>query len=401
MVDARSAAATTPTTTTTTPPLVPALVAMTGLQALVALALFAPGVLAPGLGLAEADIGLFATAIFAVGMVSSMYSGPLVARFGSFGVALLCAAVVALAMAVCAGAPSVAGLVVAGLVLGLAFGPETPASSALLARLARPEQRAMVFSVRQTGNQIGAMLGSVSLPAIALIEPRLGFVLIVLVAIAAGAVFMVLRARYDVRPAAGSAPLGLVAVWRLMRDSPPLRALALISMPYSAMQLTLNAFFVSLAVGRMGLTHVAAGLLLAIAQAAGLAGRLAWGWVASRYVTPRRLLVALGVAMAACAVLTALASPDWPFAALAALAFAFGLTASGWNGVFIAEVARLAPEGRVPEATGAVLTAAYLGLVLGPLLVAVVAQVATLAASFAALAVLTVLALLPLLRLRR
>ena len=158
MVDVRDAAA------TVAAPLLPALIAMTGLQALVAVALFAPGVLAPPLGITTAEIGLFSTAIFAVGMASSMVAGTLVARFGSLGVAALCAGVVALSMAVCAGAPTALGLMVAGLVLGIAFGLETPASSALLARLARPDQRPLVFSVRQTGNQIGAMLGSMVLP---------------------------------------------------------------------------------------------------------------------------------------------------------------------------------------------------------------------------------------------
>jgi hypothetical protein len=38
---------------------------------------------------------------------------------------------------------------------------------------------------------------------------------------------------------------------------------------------------------------------------------------------------------------------------------------SGWNGVFLAEVARLAPC-RIPEVTGAVLMVSYAGLVLGP-----------------------------------
>ena len=48
---------------------------MTGLQALVALALFAPGVLAPQLGYGEGAISLFATACFAVGVATSLYGG--------------------------------------------------------------------------------------------------------------------------------------------------------------------------------------------------------------------------------------------------------------------------------------------------------------------------------------
>jgi hypothetical protein len=252
--------------------------------------------------------------------------------------------------------------------------------------------------VRQTGNQIGAIVGSVTLPALALIEPRLGFALIALLAVAAGVVFVGLRARYDAPSGGRSAPLGLTAVWQLMRGAPGLRALAVIAAPFSAMQLTLNVFFVSLAVGQIGLSHLGAGLLMAVAQAAGLIGRLTWGVVASRAMPARRLLALLGVAMAACALGVAAAGPGWPVAALGALVFAFGLTASGWNGIFLAEIARLAPEGRVPDATGAVLTASYAGLVLGPALVALVASVASLGASFVVLAILTVLALPPLLR---
>ena len=136
---------------------------MTGLQALVALALFAPGVLAPKLGIGERDISLFTTSVFVVGVATSMAGGMLAARLGSLSVAALCALAVAAAMAT-AMHGSAAALIAAGAILGLAFGPETPASSALLARLSRPEQRPLIFSIRQTGNQLGAMLGSLTLP---------------------------------------------------------------------------------------------------------------------------------------------------------------------------------------------------------------------------------------------
>jgi MFS family permease len=67
-------------------------------------------------------------------------------------------------------------------------------------------------------------------------------------------------------------------------------------------------------------------------------------------------------------------------------AFLCGLTASGWNGVFLAEVARLAPPDRLAEATGSVLTASYGGLLMSPLLVAALAGTGTLATSYAVLA---------------
>ena len=141
-----------------------------------------------------------------------------------------------------------------------------------------------------------------------------------------------------------------------------------------------------------------AGLLLAVAQAGGLVGRLGWGWVATRVASTHGVIVGLGLAMAVLAVLIGSMGPGWPLPLIAAAAFVFGLTASGWNGVFLAEVARLAPEGRVAEATGAVLTASYAGLLLGPLLVAAIASWASLSSSYTVLGVVALLATLPLLR---
>ena len=44
----------------------------------------------------------------------------------------------------------------------------------------------------------------------------------------------------------------------------------------------------------------------------------------------------------------------------------FGICAIGWNGVFMAEVARLSPAGNVGVVTGAVLTLTFGGVLIGP-----------------------------------
>jgi MFS family permease len=149
-----------------------------------------------------------------------------------------------------------------------------------------------------------------------------------------------------------------------VRDDARLRAMALASGAYSAMQISLNAFLVSFCVVELGMTLTAAGVALAVAQAGGLIGRIFWGVVGDRLGHTRLVLGLLGVAMAAAA--AAAVVTDWSFTMLAALCFVFGLTASGWNGLFLAEVARLAPAGRVSEATCGVLIASFAGLVLGP-----------------------------------
>jgi MFS family permease len=373
---------------------------MTGLQALVATALFTPGVLAPKLVLSDNDIGAFATAVFATGAATSLYGGLLSSRFGPFTIAAFCALGVALSMMTAALA-SLPALIVAGLLLGLAFGPETPASSALLSRLARTDQRPLIFSVRQTGNQIGAMAGSVTLPLIAMTSPISGFGFIILLAIAAGLIFLTLRTRYDPVGRGKGERLDIKATLKLVAGERRLLRLAIASMPFSAMQMALNTFFVAHAVHGLALSHVTAGLLLAAAQAGGLVGRLTWGLVAVHIGSAHAVIVALGGTMSGFAMLLALVRPDWPVFLLAVVATFLGLTASGWNGVFLAEVARLAPSGSVAEATGAVLMASYTGLLIGPSLVAGLAAVGTLSLSYAGLAGLTMVATLTLIGARR
>ena len=378
-------------------PLWPALAAMTSLQALVALGLFAPGVLAPRLGLRVEDVGLFTTVVFAVGMSTSLYGGTLARRYGPCRVAALCAMAIAFGMTLASMAGSL-WLVAAGVCVGLAFGPETPASSTLLSKLARPKQRPLIFSVRQTGNQIGAILGSLALPAIALTQPTAGYWLIAAIALLSAAMLARLGRRYDLFARGDGVSLDLITSLKLVAGRPDLRALALLSMPFSAMQLALNAFLVTFAVTILGHDHLTAGVLLAIAQAGGLIGRLFWGLVATKVMSSRALLARLGLGMSAAALGMAELAPHVSYVSQAALSFLFGLTASGWNGVFLAEVARLAPAGRIAEVTGAVLTASYAGLLLGPALVTLAATAGTLSTSYAILALCTCAATIQLVR---
>lgn len=373
------------------PPLRPALAAMTGLQAVVALALFAPGVLAPSLGLSEAAIALFTTGCFAIGMMGALFGGGLVARFGSFAIAMMCMAMVAVAMGLSALASPLA-LAAAGMILGLAFGPETPASSALLGRLTTRQQAPLVFSLRQTGNQLGAILGSFALPSLALVHPQLGFAVIALMALIAIPLFARLRLRYDGLTRTSAMIVDPRAALSLVWRHRALRKLAIVSMPLAAMQLGLNAFLVTYLVNTLEQTHIFAGFFLGIAQAGGLFGRLGWGYVASRFTSPHHLIAMLAFAMAMCAASLACLPTHVALPLLVALTFTFGLTASGWNGVFLSEVARLAPLGQAGEATGAVLTASYGGLLIGPVLISFIAQISSLRLAYGCLALACVFA---------
>jgi MFS family permease len=83
-------------------------------------------------------------------------------------------------------------------------------------------------------------------------------------------------------------------------------------------------------------------------------------------VAARWVLGGLGIGMAASVLLILTVSLAWPFALVAALGVALGATVIGWNGVFLAETARLSPEGQVSEATAGVMVVTFMGSVIGP-----------------------------------
>jgi len=88
--------------------------------------------------------------------------------------------------------------------------------------------------------------------------------------------------------------------------------------------------------------------------------------VSDRWVGARRMLAVLATLMAVCSVATALLQTEWPRIVVIAVLFVYGASAVGWNGVYLAEVARQAPAGMAGMATGGTLFFTFLGVVLGP-----------------------------------
>jgi MFS family permease len=365
-------------------PLARALPAMTALQATVALGCFSLSVLAPQLGLSVAQLAGLNTVLFGVGTVGALLAGRLLQRLGAWPVAALCAAAVAAGM-VCllVGGPFAPWLAV--LLFGLAFGPETPASAAVLTRITPPTRRPWVFSVRQTGNQIGAMAGSVLLPTLLVLHPRGPYVVIAL--IASGMVVWCLVLSRDARLAAAASEASVQASHggpglRSVLASRPLRTLAFATLCYTAAQMCLNTFLMSLAVREWHLEVSHAGAWVAALQAAGLAGRLFWGRFAQRCRSAGRLLGLIGLLIAAAGIPLMV----WPAAQqgvpMAILVAVLGFTASGWNGVLVAEVSRIAGPAGAGSLTGAVLVFGYAGLTLAPMTFAAASAVSSMAIAF-------------------
>lgn len=351
------------------------LVVTLAIQALVSMAALAVPAMAPAfaarLGVSPALVGAYVTTVYFGATVASMGAGPLVLRFGAVRVSQGGLLACALGLALLALAPGVEAALLGALVCGLGYGPITPASSHLLARSTPAERAALVFSIKQTGVPLGGVLAGALVPPIAVAAGAPAALWAVCLGCALCAVAaQPLRQALDgdrepgrpVRLAGFGGPLKLVA------RHAPLRRLAAVSFVFSAMQMCLATFIVTYLTSMLGWSLVAAGAGLATAQVGGVVGRVLWGWVADRWAGPLAVLAALSLLMAACTAATAaLPAAASPSLVLALLAF-FGASATGWNGVYLAEVARQAPPGQASSATGGTLAVTFFGVVVGPTL---------------------------------
>jgi MFS family permease len=112
--------------------------------------------------------------------------------------------------------------------------------------------------------------------------------------------------------------------------------------------------------------------------------------MADHHVAPRLLLSCLGLVMAACMIGYAMTGPDWALPVIVLIAVASGATAIGWNGVYLAEVARFSPPGMAGMVTGGTLFFTYFGVVLGPPAVAgIIGATGSFAIAFGAVGLVT------------
>jgi predicted MFS family arabinose efflux permease len=323
--------------------------------------------LAAEIGVAPAAIGYQISLIYGAATIGSPLMSFAVTRWGACRatqVGLACC-VAAMALALTA---AVWALVAASLLLGLAMTLMTPASTHLLFRFSPPQNRNLIFSIKQTGVPGGWVVMALIAPPITL---SVGWRWAAALVLAVAAILVVLlqgvRAQWDDDRKPGAAvrvnPLaGLVAVWR----HAPLRWLAIASLTLSFVQLCLGTFLVTMLVQEADYSLVAAGVMLSVVQASGVAGRILWGYIADRTGDSLGLLRRIALTATACCVGIAFLTPAWPQLLIALFFVVFGAAAVGWNGLFLAEVARTSPRGLVSQSTSAAMTWNFAGILLGP-----------------------------------
>lgn len=325
-------------------------------------------------GLAPERIGNFSSLVAFGTVLFLLLGGPFLARLGPVRTLQAGAVICALAM-LAAGMGSVAALGLASLLLGIGYGPSPPAGSRILAATAPKDHRTLIFSVKQAGAPLGgALAGLVSAPVAAAAGWPVALLVAVVTALASAALIQPLRPTLDAEREPERrvglrdvlSPHSIAAPIAALRADPLLPRLTALSVSFAVCQGCLFSFTVTWLVETRGMGLVQAGSVFAVMQVAGVVARIFLGWLADRTGNATRNLVLQAfVAAASVAALALLpeGAGGWALMALCALA---GFVGASWNGISLAEVARVAPPDRVSDVTSGTTLFIFLGYVAGP-----------------------------------
>ncbi len=264
-------------------------------------------------------------------------------------------------------------LPLAALLTGIGYGPTGPAGSRILQATAPPRHRVLIFSIKQAGAPAGgALAGLVAAPVAAAYGWQAAMWCGVGLALVAALMLQPMRGVLDAErsprvPLRQALSLrGLAAPISALRMHPVLPPLTMQAFAFAAVQGSLFNFTVTWLVEARGFSLTAAGTIFAAMQIAGVIGRLVLGWGADRMGDAVRFLSAHGLVAAAATLAWVLLGAEAPWAIALPLALLCGFTAASWNGIFLAEVARVSPPDRVAEASSGAITICFLGYLTAP-----------------------------------
>lgn len=325
-------------------------------------------------GISESLIGYLA-GFATVGSIAFLLAGgPMMRRYGPIRSLQLGLVASAIGIALIA-APTTLALFIGMTLVGLGYGPSAPAGTEVLQRYSPPQHRSLIFSIKQAGVPIGGVLAGLILPALVnWFDWRACLAFAVFIVVACIMSVQPMRAAIDAgRDRSQHVALSAFLSWsnimaplRTVFATPQVARIGMTGATLAISQGAWFAFLVTILVSNADLTLTQAGLLFAAMQATGVPGRIGLGYVADRLGSGRLTLIIVGILSAITSLTLACITPHWPFPMLLAFFALAGITVSSWNGVQLAEVARLSPAETLQDTSSGATVLIFLGYVVGP-----------------------------------
>lgn len=286
------------------------------------------------------------------------------------------------------------GILAGAMLIGYGYATTTPAGSQILADFTPRALWGTLFSVRQAGVPVGGIAAGLLGAFLASGHDwRLAIeVLMAMLALVGLGLLLVPRRFNAARPLQRFRffqlfNLRLVAgPFRAVRRIPNLATVVAAGVGLSFVHSAVTSFFVIYLKTGLGFSLSAAAGLFALLQGTAIVGRVGFGMLADRLGSPLRVLQLLAPLSSASALILSQFSAGWPEWLQILAVLMIGMTVGTWNGLYLAEIARLAPPDGVSEATAGSAFFSFFAYMLGPPLVGFLATTIGYRPTFACMA---------------
>jgi len=328
--------------------------------------------LSHSLGLARAELGLLTSAIWGGMLIGMLPFGILVDRYGERSMLLIGGALLAGFLFVASRASTFQPLFAALVPAAVGASAASPGGTRALAAWFEPHLRGTAMGIRQTGVTGAGVLAAVILPPIAVAFGwRAAFLTVAGLSLLGIAAFVVFYREPPVESRAARTPFDLRS---LVRNPVWVAATAYGWVFMGALGCVVAYLAVSLNQDA-GVSPVRAGLLLAVLQVGGIAGRLGFGLLSDRLGSRGVVMALSGVlAVFACLAMARFGHGGAGTAGLVAIAFLLGLSCMGWNALYITLSAEAVPVQNAATAVGAGTTVTFIGMFAAPPVFGVIAD---------------------------
>jgi ACS family hexuronate transporter-like MFS transporter len=325
--------------------------------------------LVDGFGLSRLQVALLVPSIYLGGLFFSLPGGHLADRVGVRRSFLGGLALSAAGLGVASVAPGFGAFLACLFVAGIGWSVVNPALGRAILDLFPVRERGIAMGIKQMGLTLGGLGAALVLPIVA---TTLGWRAAIATCAAVASVPVLTGWWVLAGLDAGNPPVAVVtaadrvARWSWLRR-PALLAFFASGLLLGMVQAAVLSYLPLYAVQALGLDPVGAGLLVACSQAGGAVARLALGAASDRWLIGWRSSWLALTGLVGAAVFAGFAR--WPVTApavAAPLAFASGVGAYGWVGIFFIVSAEIGGRQAAGLLSGVAFAAIVVGLLVGP-----------------------------------
>ena len=335
--------------------------------------------------ISRAWLGLFLLLQHGAAIISAMGCGGFILRYGPVRVSQICLILMGAGLFLIS--TGVLWLYpICAILLGVSA-VSTPASSHILAKVCPPRLAPIIFSIKQTGVPVGSLIGGLLIPFLLSLSFH-SFILkrpihletygtalvtgliVYLVAVALQPIRSYFDSDRDHKNKLSFS--GVSETMRIVISNRQLRDLSLAAFAFGGLQAIFAGFFILFLIDGLNYSETQSGSIFAISAFMAIVARIFWGYLASSVSTARTILGGIGIFGAIAAVLVSLFDNNSSYTFILAVAALYNITALGWHGILLAEVARLAPPGQIGGVTGGVLAFTSIAMMTYPALYGVI-----------------------------